>query len=181
MMDNLLLILALAARVCLGLVFVTAGIQKMRHWRILEGVISNYRLLPFALVKPAASLLPVFELLLGTALLAGFAPALSAAAAILLLAVFAAAMAVNIRRGRTHIDCGCHQSFLRQTLSPALVARNIILAAVLLPAALVAAPLTPAAWVVGIFTGLAFFLFYAMANVITSLPVLGNSTQEHLP
>jgi uncharacterized membrane protein YphA (DoxX/SURF4 family) len=178
-MDNLLPILALAARVCLGLVFLVAGIQKMRHWQVLEGVISNYRLLPFALVKPAASVLPVFELLLGAALLAGFASAVAAATAILLLLVFAAAMAVNIRRGRTHIDCGCHQSFLRQTLSPVLVVRNVVLAALLLPAALVGAPLTPAIWAVGIGAGIAFFLFYVMANVITSLPVLDNSMQEH--
>ena len=44
--------------------------------------------------------------------------------AMALLALFAAAMAINIRRGRDHIDCGCGQSFLRQTLSWMLVARN---------------------------------------------------------
>jgi hypothetical protein len=40
-------------------------------------------------------------------------------------------MAINIRRGRRHIDCGCFQSALKQTLSWILVARNGVLALLL--------------------------------------------------
>jgi hypothetical protein len=42
-------------------------------------------------------------------------------------------MAINLRRGRSHIDCGCGRSELRQTLRWSLVARNLALAAVVLP------------------------------------------------
>jgi hypothetical protein len=47
------------------------------------------------------------------------------------LLLFALAMGVNLRRGRRHIDCGCFQSALRQTLSWTLVARNVVLASLM--------------------------------------------------
>ena len=37
-------------------------------------------------------------------------------------------MGINLRRGRRHIDCGCFQSALKQTLSWTLVMRNVVLA-----------------------------------------------------
>ena len=53
---------------------------------------------------------------------------LAASVCLILLAVFAAAMALNIARGRVNIDCGCFRSTLRQSLSWWLVLRNAILA-----------------------------------------------------
>jgi hypothetical protein len=125
---------AIAVRALVGLVFIQAAVGKVRHWPILEGVISNYRILPDALARPAAALLPPIEFGLGAALMlwAG-APVLGAAAG--MLAIFAAAMGVNLLRGRSEIDCGCFQSDLRQQLSWPLVARNLVLAGLLvLPA-----------------------------------------------
>ena len=93
-----------------------------------QGVVANYRLLPDAMVAPAAHLIPPVELLLGATLLLGLAfpgPELGAAA---LLLLFALAMGINLRRGRRHIDCGCFQSALKQTLSWTLVMRNVVLA-----------------------------------------------------
>jgi hypothetical protein len=40
-------------------------------------------------------------------------------------------MGINLRRGRRHIDCGCFQSALKQTLSWVLVMRNLVLALLL--------------------------------------------------
>jgi hypothetical protein len=61
-----------------------------------------------------------------------------------LLLVYAAAMAVNIVRGRTHIDCGCLGfGTSRASLGWELVARNMLLAAVALAAA--ALPVAPRA------------------------------------
>ncbi|HWM61923.1 MAG TPA: MauE/DoxX family redox-associated membrane protein, partial [Rhizomicrobium sp.] len=79
-----LTIVALAGRVCVGLILITAAAQKFGHWRILSGVISNYRLLPRILVAPAAALLPPLEMTLGLLLLAGFAQGWAALAATLL-------------------------------------------------------------------------------------------------
>ena len=99
MLGQFLQIGGFAASVFVGLIFVVAGIDKLRHRDLLPGVIANYRLLPAALVGPAATVLPVAELLLGTALLLGNRP-VAPIAAIALLLVFAAAMAINIGRGR---------------------------------------------------------------------------------
>src|SRR3569833_286597 len=60
---------ALAGRVLLSAVFIHAGVQKVRHYRLLVGVVGNYRVLPEALVPLASWLLPPLELFLGLALL----------------------------------------------------------------------------------------------------------------
>ena len=123
-----------AAGTCVGVLFCWAAIAKLRHRTLLPAVITNYRLLPSPLVRPAATLVPVAELLLGLALLVGGQPAAYAAApAAVLLLIFAAAIYKNIRRGRHYIDCGCGFGGLRQSLHRALVLRNMLLAAALLP------------------------------------------------
>jgi len=167
---ELLAALSVAGRVCVGLVFLVAATQKASHWRILSGVIANYRLLPRMLVAPASALLPPLELVLGAMLLSGFAQGLTALAAMVLLALFAVAMAINLRRGRTDIDCGCGQSFLKQTLSWTLVARNAVLAALLLPSLGTSVPATMPILVAGGSAGLAFFLLYLLFNTICALP-----------
>jgi uncharacterized membrane protein YphA (DoxX/SURF4 family) len=119
---------ALAIRTLISLVFFTAAYGKLRHWSPFQGVVANYRLLPHALVAPAACLIPPAELLLGAALFSGFGPPWAELGAGALLLIFALAMGINLRRGRRHIDCGCFQSTLKQTLSWTLVTRNVILA-----------------------------------------------------
>ena len=169
MLGELLSVAGLAGRVCAGLVFGLAALDKILHWRVLEGVIRNYRLLPSVMVKPAAYLLPPVELAIGCALLSGLFLVPAAFCAMALLLLFALAMAVNMRRGRHFIDCGCHQSFLRQTLRPALVMRNLVLAAILAPS-LVLPQTTAGAAAIGVAAGIALFLFYLLVNTIAALP-----------
>jgi hypothetical protein len=155
------------------MVFLFAAVQKLRHWRLLPGVIANYRLLPHWMARSVGALLPPFEMLLAIALLlAPFRPWASLAAIATLL-LFAAAMTINIRRGRTHIDCGCGQEFLAQHLSWGLVARNLMLAALLAPSlAAPAAAMLPEVWT-GVAAGLGFFLLYLLFNLFAALPALG--------
>lgn len=122
---------ALGVRTLVALIFLTAACGKLRHWLVFQGVIANYRLLPEALVAPVAYLLPPVEALLGTALLLGLGSPWPEAAAASLLVLFAAAMGINIGRGRRHIDCGCFQSALKQSLSWKLVIRNVVLSLLL--------------------------------------------------
>lgn len=132
--------IAVAVRTAIGLVFLVAAIGKFRHWAVFEGVVANYRLLPEALVPMVAKLLPPVEVLLALALLSGsFSPWPEAVAATLLL-LFALAMGVNLRRGRSQIDCGCFQSALKQSLSWWLVARNGVMTLSLLVVWLSPAP-----------------------------------------
>jgi hypothetical protein len=86
-----------------------------------------------------------------------------------LLVLFATAMAINIRRGRAHIDCGCGQAFLKQSLRWSLVARNGALALLLLPSLSTAA--MPTSLVLsGVAGGLAFFLLTLVLNTLSALP-----------
>lgn len=163
-----------AVRIATALLFFTAAFGKMRHWGTFEGVVANYRLLPDALNRVVAWALPPAEALLAFALILGLPGAEFGAAA--LLCVFAAAMAINLKRGRTHIDCGCFDASLRQTLSWPLVVRNGLLALLLIVAARSrnAADAADAADAVtvtmGVLAGAAFFMVVQCANIVAALP-----------
>lgn len=169
MLSELLSMAGLAGRVCTGLVFVFAASDKILHWRVLEGVIGNYHLLPSAMIRPVTYLLPPVELAIGCALLSGMAPVPAAACGMALLLLFAVAMSINIRLGRHFIDCGCHRSFLRQTLRPALVVRNLILTAMLAPS-LFWLQIPSGGASIGLAAGIVLFLFYLLGNTIAALP-----------
>jgi hypothetical protein len=87
-----------------------------------------------------------------------------------LLLVFAAAMAINIRRGRTQIDCGCGLSALRQGLGWPLVARNLALAAVLGLRLADGAMLATTEMLVAAMSGVVLFLLYLFFNALNALP-----------
>ena len=167
---ELLSAIAVAGQICVGLVFLLAAAQKASHWRILPGVIANYRLLPRWAVAPAASLLPPLEMVLAALLLSAWFKPWPAVAALLLLLLFATAIAINLKRGRDYIDCGCGQTFLKQTLRWTLVWRNAGLAALLLPSLLLSGPGTMSVALTGMAAGLGFFLLYLALNILAALP-----------
>jgi hypothetical protein len=163
-----------AVRIGAALMFFTAAFGKMRSWRTFEGVVANYRLLPGAASRGVAWVLPPAEVLLAVALLCG-APG-SEVAAGALLSVFGAAMAINLWRGRTHIDCGCFDSTLKQPLRWALVLRNAVLVVLLVAAARMreaASDWDFATLILGVLGGAAFFIVVQCANVLTALPARG--------
>ena len=121
--------LALTVSLVLAAIFGAAAVTKLRALDAFGGVVENYRLLPRGLVRPVALALPPVELAAALGLLVPATRPLAAAAAVLLLLVFAAAMAINLARGRRDIDCGCFVGLLRQRISWALVARNLLVAA----------------------------------------------------
>ena len=165
----------IAIRVLLALVFIWAAAGKMRHWAAFEGVVANYRLLPQLAIRPWAYGLPPVEGVVGVGLLLPRAASWAATAAIALLVVFAVAMAANLLRGRRHIDCGCFQSALRQSLRWSLVLRNGVLA-VLLGVAPDAGSALPDAWsaVSGSLGGVAAFVVLQSLNTLWAMsPVTG--------
>jgi hypothetical protein len=165
----------LALQLLTALVFVVAAAGKMRHWLAFQGVLANYRLLPEALVRPVAYLLPPVELAIASGLLTPRLQLRADAAAAAALLLFGAAMAVNLARGRAHIDCGCFQSTLKQTLRWRLVARNAALAAALLWLAFAGtagAPTTPfdtPAQLNGLLGGGALFAVWQASDLLWSL------------
>lgn len=115
----------------LSVIFLTGAWQKLRDLALFQANIENYRLLPDALARPAAILLPLWELAAGSLLLLDATRSAGAVLTISLLSVVTAAVAINLMRGRTEIDCGCGSlggHVGDQTLSWGLAIRNSLLA-----------------------------------------------------
>jgi uncharacterized membrane protein YphA (DoxX/SURF4 family) len=98
--------LATAARLLLGGVLVVAGMLKVPDPAAAVRAVRAYELLPEPLVAPVAFGLPVVEIAVGLALLAGVFTRAAAVAAAVLLVVFLAGVGSAWARG-LQIDCGC--------------------------------------------------------------------------
>lgn len=118
----------------LALMFLRAALHKAADLTRFEGSLADYALLPDWSLRTVRLLIPGLELACAAALAWGGARAVGAQAAAALLLGYGAAMAVNLARGRSEIDCGCGGP--PERLSWALVARNLGLAAALIPATL---------------------------------------------
>jgi uncharacterized membrane protein YphA (DoxX/SURF4 family) len=119
---------ATAARLLLGVVLVVAGALKLPDPAAAMRAVRAYRLLPEALVGPVAFGLPVLEMAVGLALLAGVFVRTAAVASAVLMVVFLAAVGSAWARG-LQIDCGCFggggQVAAGQTGYPGEVARDV--------------------------------------------------------
>jgi hypothetical protein len=96
----------LAARGVVGGLLVLAGVGKVLGASRFTAIVASLRVLPSSLNGPMSRTIPVAEVVAGVMLLIG-GNSMAAVCAILLLASFGAAIAVNIVRGRTDLDCGC--------------------------------------------------------------------------
>ena len=94
------------ARLLLGGVFVVAGLLKVPDPAAAVRAVRAYRLLAEPLVAPVAFGLPVLEIAVGLALLAGVFVRTAAVASAVLLVIFVAAVGSAWARG-LQIDCGC--------------------------------------------------------------------------
>jgi hypothetical protein len=117
----------------LALVVFAAALHKLTQPDAFAGALGAYRLLPQGAVPAAARALPLLELVLGVGILLPVTRLSALFALAGLLSLYAAAMAVNLARGRRDIDCGCGGT--AHPLSWGLVARNLVLAAAALMAA----------------------------------------------
>ncbi len=105
--------------------FASSALHKLRTFTRFTGFVAGYRLIPAPLVRPASAAMVTLEVAAVPALFLPSSPAAGLPAALLLL--YAGAMGVNLLRGRSNIDCGCGGAPM--PLSPALVVRNLLLAA----------------------------------------------------
>jgi len=128
--------LSLASRIVGALLFLTAAWGKLKHFDEFVGLVARYKLTPYALARSAAFLIVGLELIAALSLLTGFFLRIGAGLAVALLAGFAFAMLAAWLRGERELDCGCFQSALRQRVEPALIVRNFLLIALVLPAML---------------------------------------------
>jgi len=122
-------VIELSLCLALALLFSAAAWHKGSDRVRFDASLRAYQALPSSLVTPTTWLLPLAELTTAVALL--FEPTRhgGALAAVCLLALYTAAISINLARGRRDIDCGCFASSARVPLSPWLVVRNVILIA----------------------------------------------------
>jgi hypothetical protein len=106
-------------------VFAMALRHKLGGYAGFRGVLAQYRILPQALVDPAAAAVVVAEA--GVIVLLLVDVGAGAWFAMLVLALYTGAIAINLFRGRRSIDCGCGGA--PTPLSVSLVLRNAMLMA----------------------------------------------------
>ena len=156
----------LALRWVLAALFVVAVAHKLMAPAAFIGTLQSYRLVPEALLVPAAYGIVALELVASLALLVN--SLIGSVLAVALLLVYSIAILVNLMRGRRDIDCGCAGPSARQTLSYWLVARNgLFLGAALLtlmPSS--ARGLTVLDWFTALAAAATFLLIHFAANQI---------------
>ena len=129
-LDPLVILIACGVLIA---VFVRAIWHKLSDFDVFKASFADYEILPSSLVAPTALILVLAEGAIVVGLVVPLTRTVAAIAALMLLVLYGGAIAVNLRRGRYTIDCGCGGS--GQGLSWFLVARNAILAGIALMAA----------------------------------------------
>lgn len=115
-----------------AVMLLAAGLGKRHRGSGFATTLAAFELLPQRTVRHAARLIPWLEIGCGSALLIAPIRLTARLPAALLLCIFAAAIGINIARGRTAIDCGCSLARAGQPLRVTLVGWNMLLAALLL-------------------------------------------------
>lgn len=119
----------------LAALLAASAAHKAKSPAAFSGVLHNYRIVPDGLAPLLAPFVIATEAILAVGLAVPASRTVAGAGAAALFAIYAAAIAVNLIRGRTAIDCGCSFGRAVGRLTPALLIRN----AILIAAALVAA------------------------------------------
>jgi hypothetical protein len=113
-------------RIGLGGVCLLAGLEKARAPRAFFRGVERYRLVPRRLAPAVGGSLIAVELALGALLVSDLAPAVSAAGAIALFGLFAAALAVSLARSN-RAPCHCFGASELETISPTALIRALAL------------------------------------------------------
>jgi len=121
---------------CGALLFAGGAIHKLRALRRFDEIFAAYGLLPWAARLRLSRAVPLLEALAAGGLLLDATRTAAAYVAIVLLLVYAGAIAVNLVRGRRELACGCGGPDDRRPIAPWMVWRNILFAFVLLPVTL---------------------------------------------
>lgn len=116
------------ARLTVAVIFALAACHAMREWAVFGGIVEQYRLVPRRLAMIFARILPPLELAAAAALVLPETCRPGAMLSMGLMAMFTAAIMVNLARGRVAIDCGCGGAG-GQKLSMGLVLRNLVVMA----------------------------------------------------
>jgi len=107
------------------LLFVRAAWHKIAEFTEFTGFVADYKLLPETLVTPVSMAAVGAEVLVVLLQLVPGGQVYGLVLGVAILSLYAAAMSINILRGRASIECGCGGAV--QPLSWSLVWRNAVL------------------------------------------------------
>lgn len=110
-----------------ALILFSAAWHKFSEPHAFLAALAGYRIVPGALLDPLSRTVPILEAALGLGLLVPASRGIALIAAAGLLALYGLAIAANLLRGRSYIECGCGGT--AQPLSWGLVVRNAVVAA----------------------------------------------------
>ena len=125
MLDPVVGLLSVAT---VALLFASAGVHKLRDLRRFDEIFAAYGVLPAVSRWRLSWLVPVLELAVAVGLAIDGSRLYAALAGIVLLLAYAAAIGINLRRGRRDLACGCGGPDERRPIAPWMVWRNAIIA-----------------------------------------------------
>jgi len=178
--------LQMTLRGALALLFFWAAAHKLRDVTGFRAALAAYALLPDRVVASSAAVLIAIEVGVGAGLLPFGEPGLSSSAALAagLLCMYSAAIAINLLRGRRHIDCGCVGAATRRPLTAGLLVRNAVLISGALAGALPATARSLTT-IDGVTTGAGIatlaLLYIAVDGLIANAPRLAVLARDHVP
>src|SRR5277367_4901344 len=120
-----------------ALLFASAGVHKLRDLKGFDAIFSAYGLMPIVSRTRITWVVPMLEMSVAAGLSVKISRPFAAALAMVLLSGYAAAIAINLKRGRRDLACGCGGPDERRTIAPWMVWRNGL---IVLGAALVFVP-----------------------------------------
>jgi Methylamine utilisation protein MauE len=111
-----------------ALLFASAGVHKLRDLRRFDEIFAAYGVLPAVSRWRLSWLVPVLELAVAVGLSVDGSRLYAALAGSVLLLAYAAAIGINLRRGRRDLACGCGGPDERRPIAPWMVWRNVLIA-----------------------------------------------------
>jgi uncharacterized membrane protein YphA (DoxX/SURF4 family) len=159
---------AYAARFFLAIVLIVAGASKLFQVKEFERAVASYQLLPRGFSRPVATWLPRVELGAGLMLALGVVLVPIAYLTALLLAVFSAAVSINLVRGK-EMSCNCFGASTPEKMTWLSVVRNLLLMCMAFSVALVP-PVALSVWPTmgGVSTATAITLGAVLAMLVTA-------------
>jgi len=115
----------------LALLFASSSAYKLRDLKRFDEIFSAYGVLTGVARLRLSWSVPVLELAVAGGLLFDESRPYAATVGLVLLLAYAAAIALNLKRGRRDLACGCGGSDERRPIAPWMVWRNIVVASCL--------------------------------------------------
>jgi hypothetical protein len=121
----------------IALLFASAGVHKLRDLKRFEEIFDAYGVFTVVSRLRLSWAVPVLELAVAMGLLFDTARVYAACVGVGLLLVYAAAIGVNLKRGRRDLACGCGGPDDRKPIAPWMLGRNSAIALLLVGGACV--------------------------------------------